>query len=157
MDKKNTIIGVLLLVAAMASFYFSSRFAPPAPPRAPLVAPSSNPLARNQATSTSPATSPGDAVLSAGKASSSTPAEFVTLSNDYLEVKLTNHGGAIDSIGLKKHLAEQGKPGFYTLNAQQIAPALSLTDFPGVDVHTAYTLVSQTATDIIYRTSSDGL
>jgi YidC/Oxa1 family membrane protein insertase len=157
MDKKNTIIGVALLVAAMASFYFSARYAPPAPPRAPTTAQSGSPLVRNEAPSTGPASSPGDAVITAGKASSSTPAEFVTLSNDFLEVKLTNHGGAIDSIGLKKHLAVQGQPGLYTLNAQQKAPALSLTDFPGADLHTAYTLVSQTQTEITYRATSDGL
>ena len=157
MDKKNTIIGVMLLAAAMASFYFSARFAPPAPTRAPLIAPSGNPLAKNEAPPAGPASSPSDATLSAGKSASTTPAEYVTLANDFIEVKFTNHGGAIDSIGLKKHLAEQDKPGLYTLNAQQIAPALSLTDFPGADLHTAYTLVSQTPTEVIYRTSADGL
>lgn len=157
MDKKNTIIGVMLLLAAMASFYFSARLSPPAPPRAPLTAPTNSPLAKNQAPVAGPASSPGDATLSAGKASSLAPADFVTLANDYLEVKLTNHGGAIDSIGLKKHLAVQGQPGLYTLNAHQIAPALSLTDFPGADADTAYTLVSQTATEVIYRTTTDSL
>ena len=157
MDKKNTIIGVMLLVAAMASFYFSARLAPPAPSRPPLTAPSGSPLVRNEAPPPGPASSPGDAMLTAGKPSSSTPAELVTLANDFLEVKLTNHGGAIDSIGLKKYLAELGRPALYTLNAQQIAPALSLTDFPGADAHTAYTLVSQTQTEVTYRAVSDGL
>ena len=157
MDKKNTIIGVLLLVAAMASFYFSSRLAPPAPSRPPLTASSGSPLAKNEAPPAGPASSPGDAVLTAGKTSTSTPAEYVTLANDFLEVKLTNHGGAIDSIGLKKYPAELGRPALYTLNAQQIAPALSLTDFPGADSRTAYTLVSQTQTEVTYRAVSDGL
>ena len=157
MDKKNTIIGVALLLAAMASFYFSARLAPPAPVRPPLITPSGNPLAKNEAPAVGPASSPSDALLSAGKSAANTPAEYVTLGNDFLEVKFTNHGGAIDSIGLKKYLAEQGKAAPYTLNAQQIAPALSLTDFPGADVHTAYTLVSQTPTEVVYRTSADGL
>ncbi len=157
MDKKNTIIGVVLLVAAMASFYFSARLAPPAPARAPLIAPTGNPLARNAAPLVGPASSPGDATLTAGKSAASTPAEYVTLANDFLEVKLTNHGGAIDTIGLKKHLAVQGQPGLYTLNAPQIAPALSLADFPGFDLHTAYALVSQTPTEVIYRAVNDGL
>ncbi len=157
MDKKNTLIGVLLLLAAMASFYFSARLVPPAPSRAPITAPSGNPLAKNEAPPAGPATSPSDATLTAGKAASSTPAEYATLANDFLEIKLTNHGGAIDSIGLKKYLAVQGRPELYTLNAQQMAPALSLTDFPGADLHTAYTLVSQTADEVVYRTVSDGL
>lgn len=158
MDKKNTIIGVSLLLAAMASFYFSARFAPPPPARAPINAPSTgSPIASNEAPAIGPATSPGDATLTASKTASATPAEYVTLGNDFIEVKLTNHGGAIDSIALKKHLAEQGKPGFYTLNSHPIAPALSLRDFPGADLNTAYTLASQTATEVVYRAATDGL
>jgi len=157
MDKKNTIIGVMLLLAAMASFYFSARLVPPAPPRAPITAPTANPLGRNEAPLPGPASSPADATLSAGTPAISTPAEFVTLADDYITVKLTNHGGAIDSIGLKKYLAQQGKPGPYTLNQPQIAPALSLTDFPGADAHTAYTLVSQNDHEVVYRTTTDDL
>ena len=157
MDKKNTIIGVLLLAAAAASFFFSARYAPPAPPRAPINSTSGSPIVRNEAPSAGVVTSPADATFTASKTASSTPAEFVTLANDFLEVKLTNHGGAIDSVGLKKHLAVQGQPGLYTLNAQQISPALSLTDFPGADANTAYTLVSQTPTAVTYRAVSDGL
>jgi len=157
MDKKNTVIGVLLLVAAMASFYFTARLAPPPAPQAPATATSGNTLAKNEAPPTGPAHSPGDAVLTASKPAANAPAEYITLANDFLEVKFTNHGGAIDSIGLKKHLAQQGKPGLYTLNAQQAAPALSLRDFPGADRHTAYELVSQSSTEVVYRAVTDGL
>lgn len=156
MDKKNTIIGVLLLVAAMASFYISARVSPPAPARAPIVAPTANPLGKNEAQPSTPARSPSDAALVPSKAPSSGPADFVTLSNDFIEVKFTDRGGAIDSVSLKKYPAVQGKPALYKLNAEQIAPALSLTDFPGADLNTKYTLVSQTATDITYRTVVDG-
>jgi len=157
MDKKNTIIGVVLLVAAMASFYFSARYAPSAPPRAPINSTSGSPIVKNEAPSPRTVTSPADATFTASKAASATPAEYVTLANDFIEVKLTNHGGAIDTIGLKKHLAIQGQPGLYTLNAQQIAPALSLTDFPGADANTAYSVLSQTPTAVTYRAVSDGL
>jgi YidC/Oxa1 family membrane protein insertase len=157
MDKKNTTIGVLLLIAAMASFYFSARLAPPPPPSAPVTATSGSTLARNEAPAAGIARSPGDATLTASKPVADAPAEYVTLANDFIEVKLTNHGGAIDSVGLKKHLAEQGKPGLYTLNSPQAAPALSLADFPGVDRHTAYTLVSQSAIEVVYRAVADGL
>ena len=157
MDKKNTVIGVALLVAAMASFYFSSRYAPPAPPTPVASATSPRLGAKNEAPLPGPASSPNDATITASKPAAAGPAEYVTLANDFLVVKFTNHGGAIDSIGLKKHRAVLGQPGLYTLNAQQAAPALSLADFPGADNQTAYTLVSQTATDIVYRAVTDGL
>ena len=158
MDKKNTAIGVLLLIAAMASFYFTARLAPPQPAAAPTAtATGGSPLARNEAPPAGPAHSPGDVTLSPARPTTDATAEYVTLTNDFLEVKLTSLGGAIDSIGLKKHLAIKGKPGLYTLNTPQAAPALSLADFPGADRHTAYALVSQTATDVVYRAVADGL
>ncbi len=50
MDKKNTVIGVLLLVAAMASFYFSARYAPQQPVRpVPTAESGGNPLVASPA------------------------------------------------------------------------------------------------------------
>jgi YidC/Oxa1 family membrane protein insertase len=151
MDKKNTVIGVILLVAAMFSFYLSARLAPqPAPRPAIETSPSTNPLAPNQATPEGPARSPVDVTFT----SPSRPvvrADFVTLSNDYIAVKFTSAGGAIDSIALQKHALERGADTRYTLNALHAAPALSLADFPGADKDTAFELVSQTATEIVYR------
>lgn len=157
MDKKNTVIGVLLLVAAMASFYFSARYAPQQPVRPPpSTATSGSPLATNQAPVAGPASSPADATLTASAPASTAPAEFVTLANEFIAVKFTNHGGAIDSVALLKkaaYLEQKGAPSAerYTLNSQQAAPALSLADFPGADRTVAYTLVAQTATEIVYR------
>ena len=164
MDKKNTAIGVLLLVAAMASFWFSSRYAPQQPARPPAaVTNPGSPVAPNQAgTSTGPAVSPADATLTATPAPVAGPAEFVTLANDFISVKFTNHGGAIDSVALLQkasHLDRDGKPSAdrYTLNTPQAAPALSLLDFPGADRNVAYTLVSQTATEVVYRATTQNL
>src|SRR5882757_6152721 len=163
MDKKNTVIGVLLLVAAMASFYFSARYAPQQPVR-PAAAPtaSGSPLATNQAPAAGPASSPGDATLSAPSIAPAAPAEFVTLANEFIAVKFTNQGGAIDSIALLKKAAQldaQHKESAdrYTLNAKQAAPALSLTDFPGADRSVAYTLVSQSPSEVVYRAVSKNL
>ena len=152
MDKKNTTIGVVLLIAAMASFVFSARYGPK--PAAPLPV---TPPAESAAT---PAGQPAAAaipVLTAVTHPAMGLAETVTLSNDFIIVTLTNHGGAIDSIALKKHLAVQGESSLYTLNSVQAAPALSLTDFPGADQNTAYTLVSRSDTDVVYRATSDSL
>ncbi|MDB6167018.1 MAG: yidC [Lacunisphaera sp.] len=166
MDKKNTVIGVLLLIAAMASFYWSARLAPPRPTQTPAVSPTgaTGPATTTPADSVPPTatSSLGGPKLASSPSATAAPAEYVTLTNDFIAVRFTNHGGAIDNISLVRiadHLDEKGKesPERYTLNARQAAPALSLADFPGADVHTAYTVVSQTATEIVYRAVADGL
>jgi YidC/Oxa1 family membrane protein insertase len=162
MDKKNTVIGALLLIAALASFYFSARYAPQQPVQPTSTATSGSPLATNQAPAAGPASSPSDATLSAPTTTVAAPAEFVTLANEFIAVKFTNQGGAIDSIALLKkaaHLDAQHKESAerYTLNAKQAAPALSLADFPGADRNVAYTLVSQTATEVVYRAVAHNL
>lgn len=163
MDKKNTVIGVLLLVAAMASFYFSARYAPQQPVRpVPPAESGANPVIASPGPLAAPAGSPPDAMITASPASALAPAEFVTLTNEFIAVKFTNHGGAIDSIALLQkaaHLDAKGRATAerYTLNASQAAPALSLADFPGADRGIAYTLVSQTATEVVYRAVTPNL
>ena len=159
MDKKNTTIGVVLLLAAFASFYLSARYAPKPAAPLPFAPPAgqtvSAPLTASAAAAAHalPATS--------GPASPAQPAlgaaEKVTLTNDFVVVTFTNHGGAIDSVALKKHLAVLGHPELYTLNAIQAAPALSLRDFPGADRNTAFTLVSKTDTEVVYRATTETL
>lgn len=158
MDKKNTVIGVLLLVAAMVSYYLSARFAPPpsspgAP--APTAISTPGPSVAPGAADTPAASAPG---LSAPTPTSfrSAPVEFVTLENDFVAARFTSAGGAIDSIELKKHAAVLGQPARYVLNALHAAPALSLADFPGLDQHTAYELVSHDATSVVYRATLPG-
>ena len=151
MDKKNTVIGIVLLVAAMVSFYVNARLAPQPPPRPAVeTSPITNPLASSAATPEGPARSPADVTLAApGRAP--VQAEFTTLRNDHIAVKFTSAGGAIDSIALQKHARERGSEERYILNALHAAPALSLIDFPGADKDTVFERVSQTATEIVYR------
>lgn len=157
MDKKNLAIGVLLVLGAVVSLYFGIKLAPP---RVPVPPPdhvqAATPGTAQPVASAPAATQPATA-RTASPAAATTPAEYVTLSNDFIVVRFTNHGGAIDRVGLKKYPAVQGQPGLYTLNAEQAAPALSLEDFPGADNHTAYELVSQTATDVVYRATTADL
>ncbi|MFI5337739.1 MAG: hypothetical protein ACHQ5A_13210, partial [Opitutales bacterium] len=115
MDKKNTAIGVLLLAAAMASFVFSSKYAPQPPAKPALTANSSgSPLARNEAPPAGPARSPSDATLSASATRSSAPAEYVTLANDYIVATFTTAGGAIDRVELRMLLEVMGNTYLYT-------------------------------------------
>lgn len=156
MDKKNTVIGVLLLVAAMLAFYFSAQFAPPAPKPAITTAPTTSPVATNEAPAAGPAHSPADTTLTAAQTPSSAPAEYVTLSNDFVSVRFTTAGGAIDRVELRKHKAELGHDAPYVMNSPQAAPALSFSSFPGVDQTARYELVSHNASEVVYRTVVDG-
>jgi YidC/Oxa1 family membrane protein insertase len=103
MDKKNTIIGVALLLAAMASFYFTARYGPKPPTPLPVT---QAPAGTNKTEPAVPTSFTGSSGTSAAPTDGAVsqpalgPAEIVTLENDYLIVSLTNHGGAVDSIAL---------------------------------------------------------
>jgi YidC/Oxa1 family membrane protein insertase len=160
MDKKNTVIGVLLLVAAVASFVISNKYAPTPPRPAITTTSSGSPLAQNEAPASGPAHSVADAAFTAPEKSTA-PADYLTLQNEYVTVKFTTAGGAIDSVELRQKAARLDAKGKeskdrYTLNAQQAAPALSLLNFPGLDQDARYTLVSQTANEVVYHTVLDG-
>ena len=158
MDKKNTLIGALLVIGALASFYLSTKLAPPPPPPGSVPAAiATAATAGVAAKETSAPAAIGIALASTPATTTTTPAEYVTLANEFVEVRFTNHGGAIDRVGLRKYPAEQGRPELYELNAAPAGPALSLADFPGADAHTAYTLVSSTPTEVVYRAVAAGL
>ncbi|MBS0664094.1 MAG: membrane protein insertase YidC [Verrucomicrobia bacterium] len=155
MDKKNTIIGGLLIAAAFASFYFGQKFAPPPPPPAPAA------TAAAAAATTPPATPVASqpAAAATGTATLATPApaaapaeaQITTLENDYLAVNFTNLGGAIRDVALRKFPAELHLRDPYIFNEHHADPMLAFVDFPGLDQHTPYTLVSKTPTEIVYR------
>ena len=157
MDKKNTIIGVALLVGAAASFYFSAKYAPPPPPAPAITANASgNPLAKNEAPAAGPAHSPADATLSASTAKVAAPADYVTLNNAFIKARFTTAGGAIDRIELRQHKAVLGHDAPYTLNDPSAAPALSFTELPGLDADARYELVSRTDSEVVYRAVVEG-
>jgi YidC/Oxa1 family membrane protein insertase len=155
MDKKNTTIGVLLLVAAFASLYFGSRLAPPPPP-APEIAPQAAPLpgSPNQAPSpgqsVAPASSPSDATFAA-IVSDNAAATVTALANDVIEVRFTDFGGAIREVAFREYAAEQGSAQPYVFNAVRADPILAFTDLAGLDQRTRYTLVSKTSTEVVFR------
>jgi YidC/Oxa1 family membrane protein insertase len=155
MDKKNTTIGVLLLIAAFASLFFGARMAPPPPP-APEIAPQDAPLpgSANQAPtpsqSGSPVQSPSDATFAA-IVSDNASATVTTLANDVIEVRFTDFGGAIRDVAFEDYSAVQGSSAPYVFNAVRADPILAFTDLSGLDQRTRYTLVSKTATEVVYQ------
>jgi YidC/Oxa1 family membrane protein insertase len=156
MDKKNTLIGGLLIAAAFASLYLGQKLSPsPAPlPAGSAPVPAASPAA-------SAAPTPATAAVTAGSAAFTTVtkdpahATITTLENDYLSVHFTDLGGAIRDIGLRKFPAVLQKPEPYVINAVHADPMLAFVDFPGLDRHTAFALVSHSATEVVYRAVLD--
>lgn len=156
MDKKNTTIGVLLLVAAFASLYFGAQMAPAPSPTAPELAPQTAPMptagnaAPSPGTVGAPATSPSDATFAA-VVRDNAGATVTTLANDVIEVRFTDFGGAIRDVAFRTYTAEQNQTAPYVFNEVHADPLLGFTDFPGLDRSARYTLVSATATEVVYR------
>jgi YidC/Oxa1 family membrane protein insertase len=157
MDKKNTIIGVLLLVVGFASFYFAPRPQQPATPVTSTTSEAVAPAVQGQpgtpATTTIsavPTPAPTNALFAA-VANDNADATITTLTNDFVELRLTDFGGAIRDVAFKKYGAVQGQPEPFVFNRVHAAPILALDNFPGLSHSARFTLVSATATEVVYR------
>ncbi|MBC8040946.1 MAG: YidC/Oxa1 family insertase periplasmic-domain containing protein, partial [Opitutaceae bacterium] len=78
-------------------------------------------------------------------------ATVTTLSNDFVELRFTDFGGAIRDVAFKKYANVLGSPEPFVFNRIHAAPILALGEFPGLDHTTRFTLVSATATEVVYR------
>ena len=165
MDKKNTTIGVILLIAAFAGMiWFRPKPQPrPAAPM-PAVVENGNPSA-NGATMTpavgSPASAPVPAPLVANglyalPAVLSADAWVVTLANAEVQVAFSDFGGAIRDVALLKHPAVKGDPAPYVFNAVHAAPMLSFTGVPGLDAAAKWEIVEQAVDHVTFRAVADG-
>jgi len=157
MDKKNTTIGVLLLIAAFASMYIGQRLSPPrsAEPLPTVVNPATQapveaPVAPTASSTLSPTT------LFAVATKTPPTAETVTLQNEFVAVDFTTSGGAVRDIAFKKYPAVKGQPEPYVFNALHADPMLAFVDFPGLDRTATYEVVSQTSSQIVFRATFNG-
>lgn len=174
MDKKNTVIGVVLIGAAIAFMVWMQKSAPPAPlsapppaavatSGAPAAATANNPPATPGAAATAPAAPLANAQFAATHADSAS-ATVTTLSNSFIEVRFTDSSGAIRDVALVKRDAKQnliypvelGHDAPFVFNALHADPMLAFVDFPGLDRGTRFELISKTATEIVYRAVLDG-
>ena len=176
MDKKNLTIGLLLLVAAGVVLYLTPK-PPPSPrpdrPPASQAANANQPATATGAATTADATATGasayaqsgaqaaaalapagDATHSSGLVKETADAQITTLSNDCIEARFTNHGGAIVNIAFKKFPAALGRPEPFVFNEQHIDPIFAFTSdaFTAgrLDRKATYKLESSTATEIVY-------
>jgi YidC/Oxa1 family membrane protein insertase len=153
MDKKNTTIGILLLVAAFACYFL---FVPPAPPPAPNppgASAAGSPPVTGAATPAPELTPPAPSNATfAAVVDEGADAHITTLANGFIEVRFTDFGGAIRDVALKKYDADKELPGVpYVFNALHADPMLAFVGFPGLDRGTRYERVSASATEVVYR------
>ena len=156
MDKQNTTIGVLLLVAAIGSIYFGQKFAPAQPAHMPAAATApAQPTGQQLAATPQPAlasvgTSTGNEIF-ASVAKDAANATITTLANECITVNFSNFGGAIRDVALNKYTAVLGQPAPSVFNQLHADPMLAFVEFPGLDRTTSYQLVSQSANEVVYR------
>ncbi|MES2694098.1 MAG: YidC/Oxa1 family insertase periplasmic-domain containing protein [Verrucomicrobiota bacterium] len=169
MDKKNFTIGALLLVAAFAVMYISSRHTPPRPlseaEKTPIGAtppgtPEGTPqAAAAAATPAQPASPTAPTTVSGSFVRDAADATVTKLANEFIEARFTDSGGALLEVAFikrdeKERLIYPDKlksdsPFIY--NALHADPMLAFVDYPGLDRKARYERVSQTATEVVYR------
>ena len=122
MDRKNFFLGMACIVGAFALFFLTKPATPPpgaTPAPSAAVAPVAPALVAKPATTLPASTQSGRSVPRES-------AQPFILQNDYLEVTLTNRGGAIREIRLKKEFADVTNQGVIVFNAGNDESALAL-------------------------------
>jgi YidC/Oxa1 family membrane protein insertase len=158
MDKKNLTIGILFIVAAFATLIIGARLQPPPAP-APLGAAPAAPAVAAPATPTDPnapvlAATPAPAAPNtafAALTATRTDARETVLANEFVAVRLTDFGGAIQDVAFKKYPATQGSPEAFIFNERHAAPLLAVGELAGLGQDTRYELVSSSASEVVYR------
>lgn len=155
MDKKNTFIGILLIIGAIASLYIGQKYSPQP----------QNPAAVRQAVSRelppAPAgppsiTAEGSGAVFASAAGDGKGARITVLENDHIQVRFTDFGGAIRDVALKEYPEEIHDSSPFVFNRLHADPMLAFTDVPGLDRTARFELVSTSASEIVYRAVWDG-
>ena len=122
MDRKNFFLGMACIVGAFALFFLTKPATPPpgaTPAPSAVVAPAAPALVAKPATTLPASTQSGRSVPRES-------AQPFILQNDHLKVTLTNRGGAIREIRLKKEFADVTKQSVIVFNAGNDESALAL-------------------------------
>lgn len=156
MDKKNMLIGLALMACAIGVLIYGNRHAPPAPVAPPPAA--SSPAVDSAGSPVAPAstapagtTGPQPTSTFAALVRENADAQILTLSNDLVDVRLTNFGGAVRDVAIKPYAAVQGSPEPFIFNQPRVDPMLSFNDFPGLDQNTPFQVVSSSPTEVVFR------
>lgn len=161
MDKKNTILGTLMFVAAFLVLMYGQKFMRHNPAPAEV----QREVSREIATQAAPAAAQAPAQAAPSLLEEPTfatahadqkGATITRLSNDFVTVAFTDSGGAILDVAFKKYPAQQGEPDPFVFNEPHAEPMMAFAGVPGLDPATRYRLVSHTDREVVYRTLLDG-
>jgi len=122
MDRKNFILGMACIVGAFALYFFTAPATPP---------PGAKPAPTGVVAPVAPALVDKPATTLPASAQSARPvpresAKSFVIENEKLKVTLTDRGGAIREIRLKKEFADVTKQGVVVFNAGNDESALAL-------------------------------
>ena len=157
MDKKNITFGTVFVLAAIACFFISNKYFPPAANPAAVHAAAGSPATPAGTTAENSAASNllpenNSSLEFAATSSDHAGATVTKLQNSSIEVTFTDFGGSIRDVALKKFAATQDSPSPFVLNELHKDPIAAFVQFPGLDRSTKYTLVSHTDREIVFRT-----
>ncbi len=130
MDKKNTIIGVSLLIAAFAVMFLGPK-PQPTPPAAPPPATYDGSPATTQPSPAPLAGSPIGSPIVPEANVEKLGETLAYLENEFIRVTFTNYGGAIKEIALLQQKRTLDSEDPYVINELRYAPALNLTTYLG--------------------------
>ncbi len=158
MDKKNTLIGITLLVLAFV-LMFTHR--PPMPEEQPsrevIPEAADDPATDETRLDEVPGEPPPPAARrpeaetrAAAREEYPEDEERVILENEYMSVVFTNYGGAIREIVYSQFARSKGSDERYVFNRESFAPALSMTGFEGAGQNAVYRLAERTADRVVY-------
>ncbi len=151
MDKKNLTLGILFMVAAFATLMIGARqqqALPPPPAPTPAVP------AIEGGDPAGPTISPAPAAHNAAFAALSevrTDANITELANDFIRVRFTDFGGAIQDVAFLQYPALRGSPEPFVFNIRHAAPILAIGELRGLGADTRFELVSATEREVVYR------
>ena len=157
MDKKNTIIGVLLL---LASFYFMFDYSKKEAEAAR--------YAQSVAAAQKAAKAPGKEApaplqkLATADLSDNAPETFAWLENDSIKAKLTSKGGAIEEVELLKYPESEDSKLPYTFNAVRNSIAAMTIGFVDEDsylpkpLRKSFKLVKSSPNEVVYEYEDKG-
>ena len=154
MDKKNTLLGTLLILAAFACYFIGAKTSPPHASPEAVRREAAKQIAAAPAAATEAASAAPTAFVSASGEHQG--AVVTELENDYIQVRFTNFGGAIRDVALKKYPAQLNDPQPFVFNGTHSGPMLAFVDFPGLDRSTPFQLVAKSANEVVFRAVFDG-
>jgi YidC/Oxa1 family membrane protein insertase len=159
LDKKNTLIGAVLFLAAFVVFFYTNKHQPQrATPEQ--VRREIGPQVESGATAGAGSASPAivsrvDDTTFATAQADHAGAAVATLENSFVQVSFTDFGGAIRDVAFKRYPAALHRPDPFIFNELHANPILAFVGLPGLDRSARYDLVSRTDNEIVYRTVLD--